>query len=307
MSTEPRSIGVTCKEKTDYSLDRESLGITILGAFSMGMVAAWGTEAMQIAVLGTWVSILASLVMRQLKSSKSYLAEAERLLSAFGVSTKLIHHPDLVANFVEMSRSLEELAGQSDPLLIEFATKKLDSVTEQMQAMGRGELTFASTESWRMVYEQILRSDSVTSYCSVAWFKSEGYWQDEPGRKSLRLNLDLAAQGLKIQRIVIVKDELWTSDENLPVPTVMNWLKLQDGCGIKISVVKESALALESDLVCDMGVYDSRAVGIQELDERCRTLSFSLYFDDSDVQYALERWRKLSLFACPLRELPLSF
>ena len=52
-----------------------------------------------------------------------------------------------------------------------------------------------------------------------------------------------------------------------------------------------------------MGLYGTRAVGIQELDERCRTIRFTLSFNDSDLQLARNRWERLELFAKPFREL----
>ena len=174
----------------------------------MGAVAAFGSVEAQIGMLGTWISILAGLVLTQIKSTEDYTGTLTKLLPLAGLAPALVHHPEILENYIEISQALSDLSAQTDPVLLEFAANKLDSLAEQVQAMARGELTFSSTEAWRMIYEKILRCERVKKYRSVAWFKSPEYWQDGPGRKSLQLNLELRSAGLNIERIVIVPDDL---------------------------------------------------------------------------------------------------
>ena len=87
------------------------------------------------------------------------------------------------------------------------------------------------------------------------------------------------AERLNIERIAIIADELWPNGEVWPTELLRQWLHEQHARGIWIKFVRQSALAHEPDLIADIGIYGSRALGIQELDEQCRTVRFTLTFD----------------------------
>jgi hypothetical protein len=55
-------------------------------------------------------------------------------------------------------------------------------MTEQVRQWCHGELTYESTESWRTAYQAVLADPDVKEYRSVAWVKTEDYWQDLPGQ-----------------------------------------------------------------------------------------------------------------------------
>ena len=61
--------------------------------------------------------------------------------------------------------------------------------------------------------------------------------------------------------------------------------------------MRESELKTEPDLLCDTGIYGSRAIGIQELDEDGATRRFTLQFGLEHVQSAEERWQRLLVYA----------
>ena len=48
-----------------------------------------------------------------------------------------------------------------------------------------------------------------------------------------------------------------------------------------------------------MGIYGSRAVGIQTLDSICRTVQFSLSFDFEQVKAAEDIWQRLRVYSLP--------
>ena len=120
----------------------------------------------------------------------------------------------------------------------------------------------------------------------------------------MRLNYELHDGGrLNIERIAILADEVWPEDEPLPKSPISEWIHEQHSHGIWTKLVRESALKSEPDLLVDMGIYGSRAVGTQELDDRCRTVRFTLTFDFEAVAAAEERWRRLSVYATSYRDL----
>jgi hypothetical protein len=59
------------------------------------------------------------------------------------------------------------------------------------------------------VYEKLLTSPELKEYRSVALVRSGDYWQDAPGRQSMTANFDAVARGVLIERVIILRDELW--------------------------------------------------------------------------------------------------
>jgi hypothetical protein len=212
------------------------------------------------------------------------------------------HHP-FFGPYGNFTDSLCVLARQRDPLLREIAITKLTSLAEEVHTLANGTVEFHSTETWRAVYEKILLTLTVKAYLSVAWVKTSGYWNDIPGRRSLKLNQQLVQSGYHVERNVIVRDRLWPSSERLPAGEVLSWLKQQSDHGIHIRLVRESVVAEEPDLLCDFGIYGTQAVGEQELDESCRTLRFSIRFDSHSIQLAHDRWERLHLYTTELNHL----
>lgn len=190
------------------------------------------------------------------------------------------------------------ISGNRDSIYREIALEQLQGIAHQTGLIALGVFIFEGTETWRIVYERLLRSPGLHLYRSVAWVKNANYWQDEPGRKSMAVNFELNdSEQLNIERIAIIADELWPVDDVWPVESLRQWLHEQHARGIWLKFVRQSALANEPDLIADIGIYGSRALGIQELDEHCRTNRFTLTFDFSQVSAAEERWKRLAVYA----------
>ena len=185
-----------------------------------------------------------------------------------------------------------------DPIYRDIAFEQIDELIRRLTTIAAGTLVFEGTETWRLVYERLLRSPGLYLYRSVSLVKTADYWQDEPGRKSMAVNFELQDRGaLNIERIIILEDELWPLSMSWPVDSVRRWMLEQHTAGIWIKLVRRSQLAKESDLIADIGIYGSRALGTQVLDERCQTVQFTLTFDYTKVTEAEERWNRLSVYA----------
>jgi hypothetical protein len=210
---------------------------------------------------------------------------------------------DLFDQYSSFAAALADLAQQKDPVLRDFALLRLASVSEQVRLLAQGRVVFSGTETWRTVYERLLESPGLGEYLSVAWVKTKDYWQDPPGRQSMRLNFELAGRGLRIERVVILRGALWPAADTLPAPEIMPWIDEQHRHGIRVFLVRESAMLNEADLLADFALYGERATGVQELDEQSRTLRFVLSFDPQSLRLARDRWERLSLYATPLVDL----
>ncbi len=258
--------------------------LSVLSAWLMPLPAA-------VAVIGCLVCIGLGLLLAQAR------------LSAAGTSP--LETPFLLAQDAEVyeryravTESLLALSRNPDPIYREIALRQMDVLTRKAAAIASGTFVFEGTETWRLLYDQLLRSPGLHLYRSVAWVKRETYWQDEPGRKSMAVNFELhSAERLNIERIAIIADELWPTTEVWPTELLRQWLSEQHRRGIWIKFVRASALAKEPELIADLGIYGSRAVGFQELDEQCRTTRFTLTFQPERVTEAETRWNRLSVYA----------
>jgi hypothetical protein len=263
----------------------------------MALTAVFAPLPAQIAAIGASISILIGLLVAYLEQDDERERRRARLMEKLQIPIALAPEHELFDQYCAFASALAELAKQPDPLLRDLALNKLASITEQMNSLAKGQVVFSGTETWRTVYEQILQSLRVDQYLSVAWVKTKDYWQDAPGKQSMRLNFDLVQQGLRIFRVVILRGELWPKSELLPSREIRPWIEEQYNRGINVSVIREADLAAESDLVGDFAIYGDRATGTQDLDEQSRTIRFTLFFDRQSIRLARNRWDRLALFA----------
>ena len=89
----------------------------------------------------------------------------------------------------------------------------------------------------------------------MAWVRSADYWQDSPGRQSMRANFEAVHRRVLIERIAILPDHLWPNDRELPAAPVDAWLLEQHDHGMHLVLVRESALRGEPDLLADFGFH----------------------------------------------------
>src|SRR5947209_4887895 len=255
----------------------------LLGSLVMALVATFASIPAQIAVLGTLVSILGGLFLSYMDQESDREARRSEAVDRLSVPLALAAQPDLYPHYVGITGSLVALAKTGDPALREIAALKLTSMAAQVREMAEGTVVF-SGEGWRAVYERILGSPDLKRYRSAAWVRSSEYWQDAPGRQSMRVNFDAAARGVLIERVVILPDALWPKEAVLPAEAIRPWVEEQHNHGLWIMLARESEVAREPDLLCDLGIYGERAVGVQDLDEQARTVRFTLRFDPTAVR-----------------------
>ena len=220
----------------------------------------------------------------------------------FELETSLLLAADdvIFERYRRIAELLLKISRQQDPIYRGIALEQIDDLFRRVTTIASGTLVFEGTETWRIIYEQLLRSPGLYLYRSVAWVKNGHYWQDEPSRKSMAVNFELCEnEQLAIERVVIIADDLWPSSSNEPNAPVRGWLQQQARHGLAVRVVRQSLLRLEPDLLTDLGIYGNRALGFQEIDEQGQTLRFTLTFDFAKVAEAEARWNRLAVYAKP--------
>ena len=227
-------------------------------------------------------------------------------LSAHGellsVPLALAQDEQMLDLYRSLSVSLRNVSANLDPIYRELSLKRIQQIERELVQVARGQIVFTGTETWRMVYERLLRSRGLYRYQSVAHVRTAAYWQDEPGRQSMQINFTIQGEGLHIERIAIIPDHLWPVGERVPIDPLGTWIDEQHQHGIDVKLVRLSTLTNEPDLVADLGIYGNRAVGFQEIDDQGRTIRFTLSFDFAEVLAAEQRWERLSLYATAYRE-----
>lgn len=276
------------------------VGVVTGAGCLVSILVAWlGYTWLSTVFLGTLLSFLAALVWQTGKRKGS--VEPTLLETPF----YLAHDAEVFDRYRKLAHEMLRISGRLDPIYRKCALDELDSSVAHIATIGDGRILFASTETWRLVYEQLLRDPSVTVYRSVALVRDPAYWQDGAGNQSMQLNFELISQSIvTIERTVILADDLWPTDSDLPVELLRQWIHEQSVHGIWIRLVRESALRKEPDLVCDIGIYGFSAVGFQEFDaDHLRTSRFTLDFEFSAVREAEARWNRLNVYATSYKDL----
>ncbi len=281
---------------TADELQQFRMPATVAGAACCVVFLAWGLLPLGglVVVVGLMVSVLAGIVV----GSKSPAKTRTEMPLELEIPFLLASDEAVFLRYRRAAELLLKISRRQDPIYRGIALDQLDELVQRLTTIASGTLVFDGTEAWRIVYERLLRSTGLYLYRSVAWVKNGHYWQDELGRNSMAVNYNLQdREQLSIERIAIVADELWPATADWPSEPIRAWLHQQHAHGILVKLVRESALQSERDLLQDIGIYGSRALGIQELDEKCRTVRFVLTFDYAKVVDAESRWDRLAFFA----------
>ena len=152
------------------------LGVAMMGC--VAVLVSWlllPTSGV-VAIVGLLVCILLGFTV----------ANGNRTTAASGTSHLetpflLARDADMYHLYQSVSESLLKASRNPDPIYREIALEHLDELTRKATAIAEGTFVFEGTETWRILYERLLRSPGVYLYRSVAWVKNENYWQDEPG------------------------------------------------------------------------------------------------------------------------------
>lgn len=263
-------------------------------------LAAFAPFPALIAYFALLVSILIGLTLAVLGSIRSTEGQPRLLQLLLDLS----RDREISGMHVSIAEALNQIANQHDPIFRRLALQRLQSIGDQCAVIGKATVEFTSTESWRVVYEELLRSPGLHLYRSVAYIESPHYWQDGPGQQSTKLNLELQDQGVvSIERTAIIADHLWPETSLFPIEPLHSWLDEQHRHGIWLRLVRESALGTESDLLTDFGIYGNRAVGMQSADPSGRTIRFVLSFDFDKLRQAEAQWSRLAVYAISYRDL----
>ena len=209
------------------------LGTALAGSLVMALVSIFGPLPAQIALLGAFVSILGGLFLSYLAQDDERERQRCEAIERLSVPLSLAPDRELYEQYLTICQALTELAARADPILRQIALLKLASLVEQIEALAGGTAVFNTTESWRAVYEQLLRSKDVREYRSVAWVKTPDYWQDAPGRQSMQVNFEAVRRGVLIERVIIVCDGLWPRNSSCPraVSCLGSRTNIIMGCG----------------------------------------------------------------------------
>jgi hypothetical protein len=291
------------KQSSDFFKADISIGCGVVAGLTFFVVAYFTPASMQPIVLVTLVAFLVGTTLSRLLAEGRAHRKWDAALRTLPIPFALAAEPHFFAEYLKIAEALTTIVKRGDPLFHDLARTQVEKMAGELATLARGKVVFDRTETWRTAYQHVLETTHVKAYYSVAWVRSDDYWNDAPGRQSLQFNYDLIGRGFRIERIHILADEVWPFDEKLPTDSILNLLADQQERGIHVSLVRESDLVNEPDLLCDFAVYGDRATGHQNIDERSRTQSFVLSFDDLSLRQALGRWERLKLFSISYQNL----
>lgn len=283
------------------SVDRQSplmplaFGVVAILIVLLAVIATF-PSSQAIALTGA-VAIPTALLAWHLYEDRKRHCEWMAVLDHLPIPFALASEPGFFPQFAKVADAIVKIGRHHDRLFRDLALTRLETVAEEFAVMAQGQIVFRATETWRTAYQHLLETLRVKTYYSVAWVRTNDYWNDAPGRQSMLVNYELVSRGFRIERVHILPDELWPFEQKLPSSGILEWLVEQQGRGIIVSLVRESDLSNEPELLRDFAIYGDRAVGIQELDELSHTRRFVLSFDQAGIRKALACWERLGLFS----------
>lgn len=259
-------------------------------AIIIAMVLSWFGLNGMILLLSTCALFLVS-ILRDIRHLRDSIPVAN-------VLTSVVDNQPLFTALRQFTDACSAAQMVQDVLHRDLALERIQVAADDVSRAAAGHFEFESTERWRTYYERLLMSPGLHVYRSVAVVRKPSYWQTEAGMKGMQLNHQISeSKRLAIERVVVLADELWADRNALPVERIQEWLIEQHHHGISLWLVRESELSGEADLLVDMGIYGSRAIGVQELDDLGNTRRFTLQFGIEHVQQAEERWQRLMVYA----------
>ena len=276
----------------------------MVGSLIMTILCTFAAPSVQISIVGSYVSILAGLLLAFLAQDAKRDQHIELLFQQLGLLRQIAQDSVVYQKYEKIVRGIAETLRINDPLFYNLALNQLSILGETTDLLSRGKIEFRETEAWRTTYEELLKAPDITHYYSVALVENDSYWQDEPGKASIDLNYRLQDEkGLNIERTAIVAESIWPREAKLPRSPILEWIEEQHNHGIWMELVRQSSLSNEPDVVKDIGIYGERAVGTQKLDKQSRTTNYVLSFDPDDILFAKQCWERLRLYSVSFREL----
>ena len=214
--------------------------------------------------------------------------------------------PDVAAIVEEITGHASQLVACEPLQTTAFRTQtivRLRDFSRRLSRLAEGRLIFDSTETWRTVYEDVLKACQPRRYLSVALIRTDDYWRDAPGENSLEFNYELIDHGFYVHRVFIIDEFFWPRTARTPSTELFHWIQSQRLRGVEVSLVRLTELEDEPALVGDFGIYGDDAVGRQQTDFEGRTVRYEISFDRNAVTEAEQSWQQLLLFAKPFDEI----
>ena len=219
-----------------YLIHRNPLLLTVLASAAVVLLALFASTSVQFTSLGLLsIAVLHILLSRHRPGNLS---------SDFAwLQTPMALAPDkpVFQLYQQLCESLELISRHTDPIYRGLALGRVHLLSDQLSEVAQGRIAFSGTETWRTAYAQLLESPGLYQYRSIAHARSCTYWQDEPGRQSIELNYDLLRTGaVRVERIVILPDNLWPAGERFPIEPLNSWLHEQQTHGVQVSLVRKT-------------------------------------------------------------------
>jgi hypothetical protein len=94
----------------------------------------------------------------------------------------LAKEPGLVDGYEKLAKSLTRIVQHNNRLFLDLARPRIESLADEVATLAKGEVVFDATETWRAAYQSVLETMRVITYYSVAWVRTNKYWNDAQQR-----------------------------------------------------------------------------------------------------------------------------
>ncbi len=278
--------------RTRFQRKRETFYILLtfaLGAMAVSWALIFSNVNGQLAVLGILIVSVATLL------ADTFIRIEKRLGIMEDIAVEIDGTPELLTFYESTTESFKQTFGYEDSKFRDFIDRKIERFVSDLESEWKDETVSFTEETWPLAYQQLVGLEDVKDYKSVAWVKSDKYWQDPAGKRLHRWNYELASSGRKnISRIFILSPNVMNSEG------VKEMIRAHDQNNITIMIAKENELP--ALLRFDIGIYQRRAVGYLDSDAENRTQKFQVHFSQLKVIAAETLYDALKIYCLDKKE-----
>ena len=270
----------------------------VFGSVLMILVAAFGTTAVQLALIGCFVSIIGGLALTTRRVRHRVVVDERS-----AVPPRLTSHAELARLYRVVSEALIAVADQPEGNRKDAAAQQLVALGVQFRAVASGTGARGGSESWYVAHDAVLGSPDLREYRAVVRVQTAECVRDPAVQESLRATFAAVRRGVFVERILVLPELLWPVGSLLPSDAIMPWIEEQHNHRLRTVLVREGDLATDQDPLTDTCVFADWAVGTRVLDDHSQTVHVALDFTPATIRAALDRLDRLSNLGISFREL----
>ena len=262
------------------------------------ILAAVGVPALPLALIGAGLAVAGGLALASFNRTRLRAATSEPNVRPVPEDQR-----ELTRLYRMLCEALAAVAGQPEGSHKAALTDRLIAFGVQFRAIASGTGATGGIESWHVAHDAILTVPGLKEYRALVRVRDSEYVRDPAIQESLRATFAAVRRGVFVERILVLSEALWPSEQLLPRADILPWIEEQQTHWCRVILVRERDLPAEPEFALDTCAFDGWGIGTRGLDDRAQTVRVALDFTPATVRVGLDRLARLSNLGIPFGDL----